>query len=274
MDFSCLLSVYINERPEWLEQSLTSIFSQQVSPQQVVIVEDGPLTESLTKVIDTFEAKFPDRISRFKLPANVGLGAALSFGLSHCTYELVARMDADDLVATGRFAKQIEFLNQHPDIAILGGCAEDINADGNAIGIRKVPIKNSDIHQLMWTCPLIHPSVMFRKSVIEAVGSYSSLLKRRQDYDLWFRCAAAGVKFANLDQVLIQYRITDQTYARNSVKVAWNQAVIGFKGCRALSLGVKAHLGVFYPVIKAVLPLKLRKGLEGIIKKFDPRGKH
>jgi hypothetical protein len=96
-------------------------------------------------------------------------------------------------------------------------------------------------------------------------------LKRRQDYELWFRCAKSGAKFANIDEPLIRYRITDQTYARNSIKVTWTQAIIGFKGSRELSLGFKAQIGVFYPVIKAILPLKLRKSIENIVKKFDPR---
>lgn len=273
--FSVLMSVYARENPQWLRQSLSSILSDQtVKPAQVVLVADGPLHDELEQVIADFQQHYGDILDVCRLDSNRGLGHALCEGLLHCKFDWVARMDADDIALPQRFSRQLDFITHNPQVDIVGSYAEDMDATGAAIGVRKVPVGAAQIHQLMWTCPLIHPSVMYKKSVVLTAGSYSKTLKRRQDYDLWFRCAKAGAGFANIAEPLIRYRITDQTYARNSVSVAWNQAIIGFKGCRALSLGLKAQVGVFYPVVKAVLPLKLRKGLEGIIKKFDPRGKH
>ncbi|MEO3879134.1 glycosyltransferase [Rheinheimera fenheensis] len=273
--FSVLMSVYARENPHWLRQSLSSILADQtVKPAQVVLVADGPLHDELEQVIADFKQYYGEILDICRLDSNRGLGYALNEGLLHCKFDWIARMDADDIALPQRFSRQLDFIKQNPEVDIVGSYAEDMDAGGASISIRKVPVGAAQIHQLMWTCPLIHPSVMYRKSVVLSAGSYSKTLKRRQDYDLWFRCARAGAGFANIAEPLIRYRITDQTYARNNVSVAWNQAIIGFKGCRALSLGLKAHLGVFYPVIKAILPLKLRKGLEGIIKKFDPRGNH
>lgn len=270
--FSVLMSVYTQDNPQWLRQSLSSILSNQtVKPTQVVLVADGPLNDKLEQVIAEFQNNYDEIFEVYRLVCNLGLGHALYQGLLQCRFDLVARMDADDIACSERFYRQLYFMKQNPDVDILGSYAEDIDSTGAVIGLRKVPIDKAKIYQLMWTCPLIHPTVMYKKSVILKVGSYSKTLKRRQDYELWFRCAKSGAKFANIDEPLIRYRITDQTYARNSIKVTWTQAIIGFKGSRELSLGFKAQIGVFYPVIKAILPLKLRKSIENIVKKFDPR---
>jgi glycosyltransferase involved in cell wall biosynthesis len=271
--FSVLMSVYSKENPQWLHQSLSSILlDQTVKPAQVVLVADGPLSEELEQVIADFQKTYFDVFEVFRLVCNRGLGHALHHGLLQCKFDLVARMDADDVSHPDRFSRQLEFMKKNPSVDILGSYAEDIDSVGEIVGVRKVPISHEQIHGLMWTCPLIHPSVMYKKSIVINAGSYSKTLKRRQDYELWFRCAISGAKFANLAETLIHYRITDQTYARNDIKVAWAQATIGFKGSRALSLGLKAQVGVFYPVIKAVLPLKFRKILERVFKKIDPRG--
>lgn len=275
MDFSVLISVYAKENANWLAESLDSILvKQSVLPSEVVLVVDGPVTGELEAVISKYKSQFSETFVVHHLPSNCGLGYALNEGLKVCKYDLIARMDADDIAQPNRFEVQLAFLLDNPSVDILGSFAEDINENGIPIAVRTVPSERDDIYELMWTCPLIHPSVIFKKNVVLNAGSYTKNLKRRQDYELWFRCAQQGAHFANIREPLIRYRITDNTYARNSLKVAWQQAMIGYRGCRALSLGLKAHIGVFYPVFKALLPLKARKVLEGLIKNFDPRGKH
>ncbi|MEP0541183.1 MAG: glycosyltransferase, partial [Marinobacter sp.] len=244
---------------------------QTLRPSQIVLICDGPLTEALDSIIAKWAAiSLVDFVvHRFK--NNYGLGYCLHEGLKLCKYDLIARMDADDISFSGRFEKQANFLDSHSDIDIVGSFAIVIDGDGNEKEIRKLPETCQDIISLIWTCPLIHPSVMFRKSTVVQAGSYSKTLKRRQDYDLWFRCAILGARFYNIPEPLIYYRITDSTYGRNSFSVAWTQAIIGYRGCRKLSLGAKAYVGVFYPLLKAILPLTLRKSLESFVRKFDPR---
>ena len=273
--FSVLVSVYAKEKPNWLAEALDSILvKQSVLPSEVVLVVDGPITDELEAVILKYKSQYSETFVVHHLSSNYGLGYALNEGLKICKYDLIARMDADDIAQPNRFKVQLAFMQDNPIVDILGSSAEDINENGESIAVRSVPSEHDDIYKLMWTCPLIHPSVIFKKNVVLNAGSYTKNLKRRQDYELWFRCAQQGAHFANICEPLIRYRITDNTYARNSLKVAWQQAMIGYKGCRALSLGLKAHIGVFYPVFKALLPLKARKVLEGLIKNFDPRGKH
>ena len=92
MNFSVLMSLYYKERPLFLCASLDSIFTQTVIPDEVILVEDGPLTDELYSVLDEYEKKYP-QLKRIKLSQNRGLGKALNEGLKHCSYELVARMD-------------------------------------------------------------------------------------------------------------------------------------------------------------------------------------
>lgn len=272
--FSLLMSVYAKENPNWLDKALDSVLvKQSVLPTEVVLIVDGPINTELETIISKYKIKYNKIFVVHYLPLNNGLGYALNEGLKICKYDLIARMDADDIAQPNRFCVQLAFMRDNPNVDILGSFAEDINENGESIAIRAVPAKHEYIYKFMWACPLIHPSIMFKKNVVIKAGSYSKTLKRRQDYELWFRCAKNGAHFANITEALIQYRITDNTYAKNSIKVAWKQAMIGYKGCRDLSLGSRAHIGVFYPVLKALLPLKARKALEGLIKRFDPRRK-
>lgn len=270
--FSVLMSIYKGESSTWLEESLDSIvFGSQVTPSQIVCVFDGPVTEQLESVFVKYDSRFEGLIHKVTLPINVGLGRALREGLLHCKYDLVARMDADDVVEPVRFKKQVTLLDENKEVDIVGAMAIDIDGQGREIGIRRVPENNTQIKELLWACPIIHPSVMFRKSKILEAGSYSKYLRRRQDYDLWFRCAKAGCNFYNIQEPLIKYRVTDDSHKRNSLSVAWEQYKIGRNGVKALGLGWRARVGVLYPVIKAVMPLPVRKALIKLVRRFDPR---
>ena len=106
---SVLISVYSKEKPAYLQQSLNSIFAQTMPPDEVVLVEDGPLSEPLLAVIESY-AQQHQELHVVKLPTNVGLGLALNEGLKHCNYNLVARMDSDDIMKPERLAKQAAYL--------------------------------------------------------------------------------------------------------------------------------------------------------------------
>jgi glycosyltransferase involved in cell wall biosynthesis len=273
LKFSVLLSLYDKENPVCLEACLDSIFNEQtLPPSEVVLVEDGPINTTLTGILDNYQKIKKVDFKRIKLEQNMGLGYALKFGLESCSFELVARMDTDDIAEPTRFEKQINFFLENPDIHILGTSALDIDEYGNVLTEqRKLPEKSADIYNSMWACPILHPTVMFKKSFITAVGSYSTSLKRRQDYELWFRCAKAGAVFHNLQEPLLKYRITAQSYRKNSLSVSLLQAKIGLRGALSLNLGFKAYIGVFYPVFKSILPNSARLFVVDKLRRFDPR---
>jgi glycosyltransferase involved in cell wall biosynthesis len=121
MNFSVLLSVYKKENPSYLKQALTSIWDEQtLKPDQIVLVKDGALTLELDNVINEWLKKLGSLLTIVELPKNVGLGTALIEGLKYCKYDIVARMDTDDISLPQRFEKQIAFFEQNKDSVIVG----------------------------------------------------------------------------------------------------------------------------------------------------------
>jgi amylovoran biosynthesis glycosyltransferase AmsE len=264
------MSVYNAESAKYLEECLISLHSQVLKATEVVLVLDGPIHCGLSEVIERW--KEPLNMVIVPLKVNVGLSKALNVGLTHCQYELVARMDADDICKPERFLNQINFINSNFDIDISGAFCEDISESGESIRIRKVPIKHVDILKNIWACPFIHPSVIFRKSKIIKLGSYNENAPHRQDdYELWIRAASAGLKFGNIPEVLIKYRIPANAHTKNTVKVGFNRARIGFKAVCKFDPRLTAFLGLMYPLIRSLLPNYIQNRLAGFVSKFDPR---
>ena len=139
LDFSVLLSVYWKENPDWLRLSLKSIWEDQsLKPAEIVLVKDGPLTDRLETVISQFKQSAPLKI--VPLSQNQGLGRALNEGLKFCSFDLVARMDTDDISKPDRFEKQIRFISQHPDISVVGSWVDEfIGNPDHVVSERKLP---------------------------------------------------------------------------------------------------------------------------------------
>ena len=124
MRFSVLLSLYYKENPIFLRESLHSVFGQTLQPDEVILVEDGPLTPALYEVVEEFAGRY-STIKRIVLEKNRGLGNALSEGLKHCSCDLVARMDTDDICKPERFARQLAFMESHPEISVVGAWIDE-----------------------------------------------------------------------------------------------------------------------------------------------------
>lgn len=269
MSVSVLISCYYKENPKYLEEALNSVKNQTMLADEIIIVEDGPLTDELYDVLDTFTRELP--IKRIPLKENVGLGAALNIGLKQCENDIVIRMDTDDICYEDRFKLQYEYLINNPEVDILGGWARDIDAGGNIIAERKYPTSHSDIYRLMWTNPLIHPAIALRRNKILSIGSYDPAVVRRQDYDLWIRAASQGLIIENLPNFLIKYRFTDNYYKKNNTKVAFKQAMMGYRGAKKLKLPFYTRIAVFAPVLRSLLPKGLIGPVHRLMSKFDPR---
>lgn len=267
--FSCLLSIYKHENPSFFKTALDSVFSQTMPPSEVVLVKDGPLTKQLEEVI----AEFAEKLTIVDLQINHGLSFALNEGLKACNYDIVARMDTDDICVHDRFEKQLLYFQSHTDVDVLGSYAYKINERGEDMhAIIKVPIRTDVINRLIWTCPMNHPTVMFRKSKILSIGGYdSSVGPRQDDYDLWFRCVANGLKLANIPQPLLYYRFFSDSIKKNSLKVGWFRMKVGLRGCRKLHLPIKAYIGVCIPLVRSLLPYPLNIYFHSLMNRFNPR---
>lgn len=272
--FSVLMSIYCKEQPSYFELAMSSIWDEQtVRPDEIILVKDGRLTSELDGVITKWEKKLGDRLKIISLFENVGLTKALNKGLKQCSFDLVARMDSDDISLHQRFEKQLNKFSKTPNLTVLGGFAQEIDLAGHKGTIRKMPISHQDIFDNLFVCPFIHPSIMFRKSSIQSIGSYNESLIRRQDYDLWFRCGEAGFIFENISEPLLLYRFSENTHQRQSTKLAFQQALIGYKGVRLLHQPFWKACVCFTPFIRSLLPGRMQHFLYKVAKKFDPRQK-
>lgn len=272
MNFSCLMAVYYKDSPDDLKEALESLRKQSLTASQVVLVEDGPLTTELDDVIKLYTRLLA--IKSVKLKENKGLGYALNIGLQNCDYDIVCRADADDKNHPKRFEKQIQFLKENPDIDIVGTWAKDIDEEGRVIKDRLLPTSHEKIVKLIWTNPITHPTVAFRKNRILSVGSYNTSIKRKQDYDLWFRAAANGLRFANIPEFLVYYRFTDNFYKKNNTKNEWLKVKIGFQGLRSMKVyNIVPYIGTSVSLIRSLLPDFVAKPFHKLLNKFDPRSK-
>ena len=126
MQFSVLLSVYRKEKPEYLKMSLESIRLQTVEPDEIILIEDGVLTKELYLVIEEYLKVLPN-MRVYKFDENKGLGLALRKGVELSRYELVARMDTDDIAEPERFRIQMDFMENNPQISVCGGLMREFN---------------------------------------------------------------------------------------------------------------------------------------------------
>ena len=210
--FSVCMCVYGKDNPQWLETAVESILNQTVSPEEVVLVVDGSVPETLNSVIERYEAMPIFRVHR--LPVNQGHGNARRIGLELCSNELVALMDADDISLPDRFEKQLRKFCQE-DADIVGGMiTEFVDSPENLVAKRLVPTDHDTVCEyIKKRCPMNQVTVMFRKSSVEAAGGYLDWYNN-EDYYLWLRMMQAGMRFANVPDVLVNVRVGKDMYQR------------------------------------------------------------
>lgn len=213
--YSVLMSLYKKEKPEYLRLAIDSMLNQTVKPDEIVLVEDGPLTDELYAVLD----EYGDKLTRVRNEKNLGLGLALNVGLKVCRNELVARMDTDDISKPERCEVQLHYFEQHPETDIVGGdIAEFIGDETNIIGKRMVPQTNAEIREYMKKrCAFNHMSVMYKKTAVGAAGGYQDWFWN-EDYYLWIRMWLNGAVFGNTGTVLVNVRTGEEMYQRRGGK--------------------------------------------------------
>ena len=212
--FSVLLSLYIKENPIFLRQCLDSLFRQTLFPNEIILVKDGPLTKDLEKVVSEYLACYPI-LKVIALPQNQGLGKALNEGLKHCSYELVARMDTDDIAKQERFQKQMSVFTAHPEIDVCSAWIDEFEGNmDNVVSIRRLPESHDMISKYAQSrCPVNHPVVMFKKSAVVDAGGYQHF-PLFEDYYLWMRMLKNGARFYNIPESLLYFRTSPDMFKR------------------------------------------------------------
>lgn len=222
MEFSVLMSVYGKDNAEDFREALKSVtLTQTKKPKQVVIVQDGIVPSSIDEIIDDIKNQASEiEITVLKKETNQGLASALNSGLALCKYDWIARMDSDDISVADRFEKQIAFIENNMDVAVLGGAiAEFENEIGDIQSERHVELIHEEITRMAKSrTPMNHVSVMYLKSAVLAVGGYSEDFGKLEDYKLWVDLIAAGYKLANIDDIVVNVRVGKGFIERRSNK--------------------------------------------------------
>lgn len=214
-------------------EAIESVLGQSFGDFEFLIVNDGSRDAS-PGIIDAFASRDP-RVRAIHQD-NRGLIASLNRLIALARAPLIARMDGDDVALPERFAQQIDWLNRHPDVGVLGGQAEEIDAAGRRRGpARPRPTSPDNIAaELDTESPLIHPSVMMRTALVRSLGGYRAAYSHCEDYDLWLR-ARERTRLANLPVPLILYRRSpDQVSNRHVVAQHYGTLVARAAAARRL----------------------------------------
>jgi glycosyltransferase involved in cell wall biosynthesis len=211
---SVLMPVFNGE--PYLRQSMESILNQSYSNFEFIIINDGSQDQS-RNIISSYN---DPRIRLIDQPENLGYGLALNRGIDQAQGEYIARMDCDDISLPERLAKQIIFMDSHPEVGVCGGWIQYF--EGSDVIISQ-PTVDSEIKKefLAFCCPLSHPTIMMRTSLIKMHHLYyDPAYQPAEDYDLWVRILPLTC-FANLAEILVMYRIhPNQVTSRKGVELS------------------------------------------------------
>lgn len=213
--FSVLISVYKKEKAEYLKQALQSVIDQTLKPTEIVIIKDGLLTKELDDCIEDFQRQHPKLFKIITFKKNRGLGLALRDGVKVCKYEYIARMDSDDISKPDRFEKQFNYLQKHPEIALLGTWITEFNKYENKPDtVTKLPCTHQEIIKFAKRRNSFrHVTVVFKKTAVIQSGNYRDFLWF-EDYDLFVRILQKGYIAANIPEYLVNVRADKDMFAR------------------------------------------------------------
>ena len=216
--FSVSMCVYGGDNPDHFDAALNSVIQQTVQPHEIVLTVDGPIPDAIESVIEKYRNRLAEIEMVFQviyLEKNMGHGEARRICFKHCSYDLIALMDADDLSVSERFEKQLACFKQKPELSIVGGNIQEfIGTLDYCVGKRIVPETDAAIKLYMKKrCPMNQMTVMFRKDAVRQAGGYLDWYCD-EDYYLWIRMALNGCCFGNVPENLVNVRVGEEMYQR------------------------------------------------------------
>lgn len=205
---SCLVTTYVREKAAYLAEALETVFAQEIAPDQLVLVLDGPVGADQEEVVARYEADARiAAVDVVRLPQNRGLAGALNAGFERCTAEWVMRMDSDDVCHPDRLRLQLDYIVAHPEVDVVSSWTEEFADDEEKVRLKSSPVRHDAVVQaLRWRNIICHPSIMMRAELLRRVGGYSTDYPLLEDYDLWTRFAQAGARFHVIPAVLVRMR--------------------------------------------------------------------
>jgi glycosyltransferase involved in cell wall biosynthesis len=215
--FSVLMSIYEGDKPDYFRDAMDSILNQTVKPDEIVLVKDGPVSRELDSIIGEYRERLGGLLKIVSLEKNNGLGTALAEGIKNCDFDIIARMDADDISGPERFEKQLKFLKNNPRTDVVSCFAAAFEeSPEKPLFVRRGPLLHEQIaRQFRFRFCMNHPAAMFRKNAVLAAGNYTPFAGL-EDYHLWAKMITNGTEMATIGQVLYYHRWEKGLLARRS----------------------------------------------------------
>ena len=259
---SVIMGIYkMMNKESIVKLAIDSILNQTYKDFEFIICDDGS-NDGTYELVQNLIKK-DDRVILIKNEKNRGLAYSLNHCLSIAKGKYIARMDADDISIPNRFEKQVKFLDEHLEYAVVGCNMLYINENGiwgNRVLAEK-PTKKS----FLFTSPFAHPTVIMRKEILDLLNGYKveKITRRLEDYDLFMRLYANGYKGYNMQEFLYQFREDNDAFKRRAYKYRWDEIQVRYRGFKALDLMPSGFLYVIKPLIIGLIPqvilAKLRK---------------
>lgn len=213
-EYSVLISVYHQDRAEWFEAAVDSMAQQSLPPHEIVIVEDGQLTDELYSAEKRCIERYPDWIRVVSLEENRGLAAAMRRGICECRCEWIARMDADDISEPTRCEEELRMAMAEGADIVGCDCEEFIDTIQNPTAKRLFPANHDELIRFSRRrTPFCHPAIMVKKSAVLEAGNYKDVYLH-EDYDLFVRIFAHGYRGCSVKKILYHVRVGRDFYYR------------------------------------------------------------
>ena len=234
-NISVLMSVYGKDDPQQFDEAMQSIWSHQTRrPDQIVLIEDGQLPDGLHAVVGRWQKEIGSALEVVVNEQNMGLTYSLNKGLEKTSGTLIARMDSDDRSHPRRFELQERFLQEHPEIDILGGSMQEFDEHHECVNIRHYPTSPEAARAMIHRAsPVAHPTVMMRRRIFkmsDGMLRYDERFRISQDIALWFDALCAGYHISNIPETTLFFRRASDVYRRRGRVKAWNEFRIYMRG--------------------------------------------
>lgn len=254
---SVIMGVYNCNNKMLLEKSVESVIDQTYKDWELIICDDGSSDDTLQYLRQLENTDRRIKVITYK--QNKGLCYALNQCIKCATGKYIARQDDDDISYSTRFAREVEFLEQHAEISFVGTIADvcDDNGIWGQYIVEEKPTKDS----FLWNSPFLHPSIVIRKQDLLDVGGYrvERITRRCEDYDLFMRLYAHGKNGYNIQEKLYGYRIVDGKRKKRPMKYRIDEMQIRYRGFCQLGLMPRGMIYVIKPFIIGFFPQKILK---------------
>jgi glycosyltransferase involved in cell wall biosynthesis len=185
----------------WLERALSSLITQTWTDLEIIVVDDGSI-DATPQVVTAFAAR-DARVAPVRRE-HAGFSAAANAGIAAARGEYIGRLDADDIALPDRFARQVAYMDAHPEVGVVGGALVYIDEHDRKLRRARFPTERIDTEMLKYSA-LAHPTTLIRRSILDSIGGYRPAFLHAEDYDLWLRIAEHA-RLANLPYTVTYYR--------------------------------------------------------------------